>query len=124
MNRPLFSTDDLTLGDAISVIMKFFVSEGLKKQSLARLVTLLNMLFPKPNNFPTTLYKFLKYLYSILLPHAEIINKHQVCEDCLHYLGNVTRSKHKLVYEQCQGNKTHGYFLEYNIKQVLKDAFE
>lgn len=124
LNQKLFTDGDLTVGKLVEKIMKLFLENGLTKKCLGGILELLNYALPQPNNLPKNKYQFLKLLFSLLPQNEGIIVKHQKCDDCSHYLGIYTKKSHKSVCEQCKGTNVNGFFVEYNLEEALKNAFE
>ncbi|KAL7295964.1 hypothetical protein TKK_0003487 [Trichogramma kaykai] len=124
IHQRMYPTGDLTVGEAIQEIMDFFIATSLTKIGLERLIQLLHVLLPQPNNLPKSQYRFLKLLYSLLPSDSDLIRKHQICEDCFYYLGCLSNQIPKKICEQCKGKNTRSFFVEYNLKQVIKNAFE
>lgn len=95
-----------------------------KKRSLERLISLLHFALPTPNNFPKNKYHFLKLLFSLLPQHTDLIKKYQICEDCMHYIGVLNKNNRVPSCEACHGSNVNGCFVEYNLRQIIKDSFE
>ena len=104
--------------------MLFFIQNAITKKCLDHLLQLLLFLLPKPNNFPRSKYLFLKLLFSLLPARDDLITKHQICEECCHYLGIYCKKTYKKTCDQCKSENVNGVFLQYNLKQVFIDAFE
>lgn len=47
-----------------------------------------------------------------------------MCENCSHYLGPLPSSPPITECEDCKSTKVNDVFIEYNLKQLIKDAFE
>ena len=124
LTEKLHNYTDSTLGETIHKIMTFFVEDCLKKKSLEKLLILLDDLLPKPNKLPKTRYFLDKLLHSLLPQHEDLIKRHQFCEDCYHYLRELGKGSQILLCNQCKNDNVNGMFIEYNIKEVLKNAFE
>ena len=124
LNQKLYAFEEITVREALHQIMLFYIQNGITKKCLDHLVRLLLFLLPKPNNFPRSKYLFLKLLFSLLPQENELITKHQICEECCHFLGIYSKKNCKKTCDQCKSNNVNGIFLEYNLKQVFIDAFE
>ena len=84
----------------------------------------MDFFLPKPNNLVKNKYEFLKLLQTLLPDSNDVIKKHIICENCYHYLGlpnSVTRTTE---CENCRVKNMHSVFIEYNLKTLIKDAFE
>ena len=124
LNKKLHKYTDTTTGEAIHNIMTTFIQDCLKKKTIGKILNLLNCVLPKPNNMPKTRYFFDKLLFSLLPKHEELIRRYRFCEDCSHYLGEIKKNDNVSTCEQCRSHNTGGRFIEYNIKEVLRNALE
>ena len=89
-----------------------------------KLLELLNFVLPNPNNLVKSKYKLLKLLETLLPKNDNVIKKHAICENCSHYLGLLNSVTPKTECENCKVKNKHDIFIEYNLKQLIKDTYE
>lgn len=124
LNQTLYENADVSVGEAVYYILEFFKDNCESKKGLERLIKLINLLLPKPNNLPKTKYHLMNLLEKLTPAGYEEIKKHRTCEECSHYLGEWDIEPKVTVCEACNSSKVNGMFVEYNIKSLIKNAFE
>ncbi|KAJ8665967.1 hypothetical protein QAD02_007629 [Eretmocerus hayati] len=95
MHQILHANPPMSVGEVVNEILSFFFEEGLTKRALGRLLALLNKVSPKPNNL-----------------------------NCGHHFGEYESGLPESICESCNKCRDRGIFVEYNLEQILKDAFE
>ena len=124
LNKKIYTSSEVTVGEAVLDVLEFYIENCSTKVSIEKLLKLLNKMVPKPNNIPKTKYHLTKLLEKLLPFQYEEIQKYRVCEECSHFLGNWKQKPQVTVCESCKSKLVNGIFVQYNLKSLLKNAFE
>lgn len=124
INQKLYDSGAMTVGEAVHEILTFFFKNGLTKKCLENLLELLQLLLPRPNNLAKTKYQLLKLLNTLLPTGVDLIKKHQMCQNCSHYLGALSTTRPIKICENCKSTNVNDIFVEFDLRHIIKDAFE
>lgn len=124
-DTPIYENAALTGGDALYRILKLYVDNRLTKKALSDILETIDSLLPDDHILPKTKHMMLK-LIDQLLPHSNnnVITKHRICSQCCKYLGKWSEEPPVLRCSRCNSKDVKGFFFEYSLESVLKDAFE
>ena len=125
MHQKIYDGCELSIGQGVSKWLTFYLKNpSLTKKGLYEIFEIVREFLPKPHKLPNNKYYLTKFLEKIMPPQQEIIKKHRICEKCSYYLGEYNNSRELDVCETCESKEIDGIFVEYDLKLILKNAFE
>lgn len=82
------------------------------------------MFLPNSNELPVSKYFLLKFLDKLTPFKYKEVKKHRICEKCGNYLGLWVQQARVKICKACQSKEVNGIIIEYDLKSLLKQAFE
>lgn len=111
---PLYNGASISLGESILSILMMIIRHTINSVLLTDILKIIRLLFPHPNIFPKSLYKFRKFFNRFDLS----IKRHFFCSICFAKFGSST--------EKCQicQNSEQCYFIEISLITQLCRLFK
>lgn len=106
----LYEGSSISVDEAVTALLTFAQTAKLSGQTLGRLLSLINLLLPKPNKLPTTVFQF----FSTLQCEDSEVNIHYFCSNCYK-----ERSSAKDYCDNCDC-KTVDFFIHLPVGPQLK----
>ena len=108
MNETVSPLSNVTVGHSVNKLLNMFFRHSVTKSLLNDFLMFINETFTG-NNLPKNQYYFLKYLETLQPKSVELIIKHRICEDCLNYVGEFSKTLNHSVCSNCKSSNTRGH---------------
>jgi hypothetical protein len=109
--EPLYDNSTTTTCGAFFSIMHFAIKNKLSYTAIGDLLSLLNLLCPKPNNIPSSFFKFKKFFQQF----SSSYTRTNYCVDC-----EAELEGDSCVNEDCTGTGGLGHLIQIPIKKSLQ----
>lgn len=115
----LYEKGEITVSQSILTIMHLYIHNKLTKTALKATLKALQLLLPKPNNMPKTVFTLFQFVRNLVCTCTII--KHYYCRRCLFY--NDTNS-FMAVCPSCSSIEGTWYFYEFDVRDQIRYMFE
>ena len=126
MMKKVYEGSDLSVGECIDKLLlldRYFLENCTTKKSLYNVFEIAHEIMPKPNYLPKNKYSIMKFIDKIMTK-CRVTKKDRICEDCSQYLGEHNAKPQVTVCPNCSSEKVNAIFAQYDLKELLKNAFE
>lgn len=115
----LYEKSKISVSHSVLTIMDLYIHNKLTKATLKATLKALQLLLPKPNNMPKTVFQLFQFVRNLTCTCTVI--KHYYCRRCLFYNGTDSFSA---TCTSCSSIEGTSHFYEFDIRDQIRHMFE